>query len=194
MTELEYSNKICQHFSRYFDIEKEVWSVDGKSRIDLVLIDKTNIDIVFGVEIKRFESKRGEEIGKFIIQANRYAKSYFNVLGVKRKLPILLCPALSYNYLICSEHKLVHEDKEYFADRHDKDNEHHTINGILGCFLLGEVRKFCYVEYKTKNTKDYFRFVFSNKTLWSNQPEYNSTKPKGVHLVNYTKHIEKICK
>jgi hypothetical protein len=112
MTEAEYSQSVQQVLSKYFNIKTEVWSICGKSRIDLVITDKINSNVVFGVEIKRFDRKRGNDIGKFIEQGVRYMNNYFNIDGVSQKIPILLCPALSYNYFIMAETKKIDKRKE----------------------------------------------------------------------------------
>jgi hypothetical protein len=64
MTEKEFSSKIVNRLLKYFMISEEVWSECGKYRIDFIITHrKTGLN--FGLEFKRFDRKRGEEIGEF---------------------------------------------------------------------------------------------------------------------------------
>lgn len=49
-------------------------------------------------------------------------------------------------------------------------------------------------EYTLKAQKElWYEFKFSNKTIWSNKPEYTTKQPRGLHKVNYNDLIKKIC-
>ena len=52
--EKELQERIAIYLSRYFKVEKEVWSEDRKSRIDIVMIHKTDITKQYpiGIEIR----------------------------------------------------------------------------------------------------------------------------------------------
>jgi hypothetical protein len=188
MTEKEFSIKVVNRLSKYFMASAEVWSECGKNRIDFILTHrKTGLN--FGLEFKRFDRKRGEEIGEFILQAQRYSKLKFKILQGYAKVPVLICPPLSYNYLICRDGEAViakdtlGNDVEHYRDRHQKHHDHHTVNGFLGAFGVGEVRT------ETRNGEQYLKFIMSNRLLWSeskvgvNYDLYN----EGLHIVNYEK-------
>jgi hypothetical protein len=80
---------------------------------------------------------------------------------------------------------------EYFHDRHEKDNPHHTVNGMLGAFGIGEMR----TKLGWQN-KQYIYFSFSNKPLWEETGKWDETLKKyvgikGVHLKNYEFQVNK---
>lgn len=191
MTEKEFSNKIVNRLLKHFTVSAEVWSECGKYRIDFIITHrKTGSN--FGLEFKRFDRKRGEEIGEFILQAQRYSMIKFKTPQGYGKVPVLICPPLSYNYLICRDGEpviskdLLGNDVEYYRDRHQKQHDHHTVNGILGAFGIGEVRS------ETRNSGQYLKFIMSNRLLWSeskvgaNYDLYND----GLHILNYEKSIK----
>ena len=45
ITEAELVNKSAKYLSRFFIIELEVWSDDHKSRIDMIIIHKSDIQL-----------------------------------------------------------------------------------------------------------------------------------------------------
>ena len=169
-----FVNSIIPLFEIKFKVTKEVWSKCHNGRIDLLL--SLNNDVHFGIECKTPDKKRGEQIGKYIKQAVRYTDYQFYVgNGIYKKIPIFICPPLSYNYLIMKEETINVNGLEYHKDRHHQTNTHHTVNGILGSFLIGEVRS-CY-----KNT---YNLIVSNKVI------FNSTN--GLDVKNYNYLIKKL--
>ncbi len=92
------------------------------------------------------------------------------------------------------EEKLI-EGQYWHQDRHDKTHTHHSMNGFLGVFNIGEIRK-------SKNSNGVFIYIsFSNKVIWSSCIYNNwisGTKyivgPKGLHDKNYESLIKKITK
>jgi hypothetical protein len=177
MLENKVSNLTVSVLSENFNISKEVYCVTNKNRIDLVGECKDS-GAVFGMELKHMDRKRGQDFGKHIRQAQRYAHADFNINGNIQKIPIFLIPPISYNYLIFARHKRVIDGVEYFADRHDKNHPHHTVNGMLGELGVGEVRTFTY------NCKQEYNFTFSNKIIFSSI--------SGIHETNYNNLITKI--
>jgi hypothetical protein len=188
MTENQFSEFVVNRLAAYFTAEAEVWSECGKNRIDYVVTHKTT-GLHFGLEFKRFDRKRGEEIGEFILQAQRYSKSKFKTKDGFKQMPILICPPLSYNYLICRDGEPViaknefGKDMEHFKDRHQKHHDHHTVNGILGAFGVGEVRT------ETQDRTQYLKFIMSNRLLWSEAKIRNTygLYTDGLHMKNYEK-------
>lgn len=171
-----FVDKLVLSLQKYFTIEKEVWSDCRKGRIDLVLTTKDGFK--FGVECKRNDNKRGEEIGEFIKQALRYKEYLFN--GVK--IPIFIAPPISYNYFIMNQYCKKIESDLWHKDRHDENHDHHTVNGFLGALGIGEIRK----------NSNYFYLSFSNKIIWSSQKGYKTGIEKGTHLENYSKLMAKL--
>lgn len=181
-TEQEFVNKLIPTFGKHFKVESEVWSKCKNGRIDLLLTLRDGV--YFGIECKAPNEKRGEKIGEYIKQAIRYSNYEFHIgNGVYKKIPILICPALSYNYLLMKEETIINNGKEYHKDRHEEYNSHHTVNGILGSFLIGEVRK--------SHDKSYC-FSVSNKTIFQSSTKWNSNEIIGLHEVNYTKLLKKL--
>jgi hypothetical protein len=185
MTEKEIEQKIINALRPFFHIKQEVWSLDHKSRIDFIITCKRS-NAIFGLEIKKFEEKKGDEIGKIVEQCFRYTNCKFDINGEFKKVPIFLAPPLSYLFFICPKEMQIINGFEYFKDRHDKNHEHHSINGFLGNFDVGEMRTFMI------NEKQYFRFMMSNKIIWSNHPKWGSGDIFGLHEVNYNFLINKI--
>lgn len=68
--EKELVDKLCIKFSKYFEVQREVVSKCKKNRIDILLTIDGKYH--FGIECKRPDKKRGEEIGEYVLQAKRY--------------------------------------------------------------------------------------------------------------------------
>lgn len=192
-----FADKVMNRLSAYFKIESEVWSKCGKNRIDYVITD-ISTGFPFGIEFKQLGGKRGEEIGEHILQATRYVQSEFRVNDVWQRIPIMICPPISFITLQAPEllslkidENALNGNSEFYRDRHNRNLEHHTVNGMLGAFHVGEIRSYKREHFKTKEEVQYLRFVFSNKTLWDEAPEYLQTTPKGIHLTNYAFQITK---
>jgi hypothetical protein len=183
--EAEFAEKVMSRLRPYFDTRAEQWSRTGADRIDFLLKDKVH-GKYFGIEFKPDDYKRGDDLGKHVLQSMRYAAAEWFVGGEWRHLPIMICPPISYTYLMCpnQESKIVMNDPygkptEFFCDRHPKDHNHHTANGLLGGLGVGEIRT------KVYRDKQYMNFVFSNRTLWDERPAYGTNQPIGVNLKNY---------
>lgn len=199
--EKDFSNKVMNRLQKYFFIQEEIWSKCGNYRIDYVLNDRKNDDVFFGVEFKDNDHKRWENIGEHILQSLRYSLSLFEVqTGVFKKIPILICPPISYNYLMCPveesqvelQSKLHNRTVPHYHDRHERHSDHHTVNGLLGVFNLGEIRTTFQQE------KQRIRFCFSNKIVWSDMAKYidgvgySFDTIKGLDNKNYNFLMKKI--
>lgn len=179
-TEEQFVIRVINVLQKYFKIEREVWSDCRGGRIDLILTTKEGYR--FGLECKRYDKKKGEQIGEYVKQAIRYSNYTFS--GVK--IPIFIAPPLSYKYFIMNEDVIIDENKiSWHKDRHNETHEHHSFNGFLGAFNVGELRTF---------EKGIFYFSFSNKIIWNSALQYKTNNPKGTHEVNYQLLIKKINK
>jgi len=177
--EKDYVTKVINTLSQHLKVSQEVKCDCGKCRIDIIVTTKEGYR--FGIECKRTNSKKGEEMGKFIQQAVRYSNHTFS----KEYIPIFIAPALSYNYFVLNEEVKDIEGVDWVKDRHGKNHQHHSFNGFLGDFGIGELRK-----YKD----ELFYFSFSNKIIWTSKKWYSVYNNAGTHQENYDKLIKKIQK
>ena len=196
MTEKEFSRWVISTLNPYFIGTPEQYSKCGSRRLDFIIQDKNNTDIAFGIEFKKSDHKKGENLGNHILQSMRYSLLDFPVNNIFRRIPILLCPPISYNYLMCPVYESKIELKssyhslmaEYYHDRHEKNHRHHTVNGMIGAMNIGEIRTIVY------RGKQHIYFSFSNKVIWTSETEWDTGNTKGLHEKNYTLLINKINK
>ena len=194
--EKEFVDGLEKYLSKWFLVKREIWSKCRKSRIDMVITLIGNENIIFGLECKQVNKKRGEEIGEYVRQASRYTKQEFEVQSnIFKRIPILICPPLSCNYFVFNEESKQIDNKTWYRDRHEHYHEHNSVNGFLGVFNVGEFRK-----YDFENEIFYY-ISFSNKNIWSSQKvkiwdeiqrKYIGTKTKGLHEKNYSFLVSKI--
>jgi len=194
-TEKELVDKMVVHFKKYFEVQREVVSKCKKNRIDLLLTIDGKYH--FGIECKKPDKKRGEEIGEYVLQANRYTKAEWEYRpGKFVKALIFIYPALSYNYFILNERSTIidNEDSVYcngekftkwHQDRHSELCNHHTFNAFI-CKIanIGELRK------KPLG----YQFSFMNKPIFEHiiYPHTGKDDSK-VHEVNYNFYMNKLC-
>ena len=174
MTEKELQYRTGKYFSKNFNVEYEVWSEDMKSRIDIVLVHKSDTKILypFGIELKKADMKKGKNIANWIKQGMTYSKKEFKGYG---KLIILLAPQLSYEYM--------KEGNNVHSHELDGMKQHCNVNTMLGQFGLGETMKLSRFNTSTRQHKETICFVFSGNILY----EFDND------LVNLDK-IQNICK
>lgn len=188
MLETPYREIVESELSKHFTIESEVYDITHKSRIDMIVTcNKSNV--AFGVEAKKTDRKTGVEIGELINQTIRYSKCLFPISGIYRKIPIFVVPQLSYDIFNWKGSSRIIDGVEYIKDRHNREHDHHGMNGLLGGLGIGEIRTFKGYD----KVKPYYEFKFSNKTIWSSKPDYNTKQARGLHVVNYNNLIKKIC-
>ena len=116
-------------------------------------------------------------------------------MGIFKRIPIFICPPLSYKYFILNQEQQEIENKIWHLDRHSEYHEHHTMNGFIGAFNVGELRK-------GFDKEKYYFLSFSNKPVWSSKIAniYNSNNEwvgkqmKGIHEKFYIELMKKICK
>lgn len=184
-TEQEFVDVVAYTFSKHFKVNLEVWSKCKNGRIDILLNYKDKY--YFGVECKQPNSKRGEEIGEYVKQAIRYTKYEFEIeKGIFKRVPIFICPALSYHYFILNDLTVEIEGKKFHKDRHDENFSHHSFNGFLGVFGVGEVRK----------SRNGYYFSVSNSTIWKSDSLWidgkKTEQETGIIEVNYVKLEKKL--
>jgi hypothetical protein len=170
--EKELQDKIAKYLSQFFIVEKEVWSIDHKKRIDIAMIHKTDIERKYpiGIEIKTFDKKTGSDAGKWMHQAQHYSELDF--IGYGRML-IIIAPQFSEN--VFSEGKLMH--KHISTGDASPD---HNVATFLGQFHLGEFQRYNYENYVTHKTIRLARIVYKGLIIWN---EYNNDfRPQNIVL------------
>lgn len=189
MSEEDYRYKIDKTLEQYFYIDREVWSVCGSKRIDYVLKCKES-DVLFGLEVKDKMIHRGSDIGKYLKQAYGYSELIFNSKFEKSKVPIFISPAVSkfYKEVKPDSYKNI-KGIETFEPFHNSQSKHANINGLIGSFNVGEIRKFIY-EHKIYGYK-YFSFIFRNSEIWRSRNNYTDIK---LNENNYNKMMQLINK
>jgi len=160
ISEKELQTKIADFMSRYFEVELEVWSKDKKSRIDIVLIHKTDLQKLYpiGIEIKTDDKKTGSSLGQWLHQANGYSEKSFNGYG---KLMVLTYPQISGKCL--AEGMLMHPHNVFESGSLALQ---HNVNTFLGQFSIGELQK-----YRHHNDKEYLRIVFNSRLIWDHRTD-----------------------
>ncbi len=159
-----------ERFSNEFDIHKEFTDDSRKNRIDFILQHK-KYDLLIGVECKHTYTKRGTEVGKIVQQAIRYSVAKF----MGKRIPVFLFPPISKEIFVTPLKTVELNDQiSIYVDRHHNDSAyHHTFNGFLGAFNVGEIIP----------KKDGSIFMFSNEII------YNSYKdPKYAGYFNQHKY------
>lgn len=156
MQEIEIVKHFIERFENEFYIETEQWDDSGKNRIDLIITHKQD-GFKFGIECKNGKIKRGTEVGNIVKQASRYSTA--NWRG--KRIPIFLVPMLSKNVFVCPVEKIeIAHNIFIYKDRHHDDNiNHHTFNGFLGAFNVGEVKR-------TNHYVGNYAFTFSNEIIY----------------------------
>jgi len=177
--EEKYRTEIDQVLNVYFNIDREVWSVEHK-RIDYVLQCKKS-KALFGLEVKHTNHMRGEKIGEYLLQASGYAKMNWKTIFTANpvKIPIFITPAISNTVKqVLVESRTIIDGNEYYQVKHKTDHEHSNINSMIGsAFNIGEVRSFKIMTYNKPFS--YFAFMFNNKPIW------RSCDDSKVHNINY---------
>jgi len=172
MSEAELQAKLSGYLSRYFYVEREVWSVDHKKRIDIAMFHKTDIEKEYpiGIEIKTFDKKTGSDAGKWMHQAQFYSELLFIDYG---KMLIIVAPQFSEN--VFSEGKLMH--KHIFSGDPSPD---HNVSTFLGQFHLGEFQRYNFENYITHKTIRLARIVYKGLIIWDERD--NDFRPQNIIL------------
>lgn len=166
-----------KHIEKYFEVEREVQSECKTGRIDYILRCKETY-VMFGVEVKSYDLKRGEKYGKFLNQAGRYTKLFWNSKNWGRvQVPVFIAPALSLHFVNLEENweaniienaKFIEKSgyettRDYVPVRHHPRFKHSNMNSLIGeCFNVGEIK-----GYKHHSQGFTFSFLYRNYELWT---------------------------
>lgn len=181
MTEEELVDQFVNHFKKWFEIEREVKDDQKIGRIDLLIQDKVS-KMIFGVECKNPDLRKGTDVGDVIQQAIQYSRLKFD----GKRIPVFLVPSISHNQIACPKERKWFEGQEWMLDKHPQDHRHHTVNGLLGKFNVGEVRRI------GLNGGAFYDFTFSNQVIYSTKKIYGTNDIEGLNHQNYTNLIRKI--
>lgn len=181
VAEQQLVDKVVAHFSPWFQISREVYDDKKIGRIDLIFQDH-HTGTIFGVECKSPGNKKGTNIGDIILQAVQYSRLQF----WGKKIPIFLVPSITHNQLGCIYQTKVIDGETWFKDKHNLSHRHHTVNGLLGSWNIGEVRKI------HEPGQVFYDFTFSNQVIYSTKKLYKSDDIHGLHKENYTELLRKI--
>lgn len=163
ISEKELQESIARYLSRYFHVEREVWSIDHKKRIDIAMIHKSDIAYQYpiGIEVKTFDKKTGSDAGKWMHQAQFYSEIDF--IGYGRML-IIVAP--QFSEIVFSEGMLMH--KHVFEEGASPD---HNVATFLGQFHLGEFQRYNFQNYVTGIKKRFARIVYKGLIVWDERDD-----------------------
>lgn len=151
--EKELQEKMITFLNKYFFVYKEVYSIDMKNRIDLIIIhhsDKLK-KYPIGVEIKTVDKKRGKGLALWIKQAESYSKQEFKGFG---KCLVITCPQISGYYLREGVKMCNHESELDFGQANN-------IGTFISEFNIGEFQKY---ETTLKDVR--YRIVYKGQIIW----------------------------
>ena len=154
MTEREIQHALNKRMSRYFEVFEEVCSNDKKSRIDIVMIHKTDIgrECPIGIEVKTGAKKTGNKIGAWLKQSSTYSEKDFINYG---KLMICTYPQITGIYL-----REGTEMSQHDPEGSPNESLQNNVNTFLGSFKIGEL------QYYYRDSMKYYRIVFNGKLIW----------------------------
>jgi hypothetical protein len=175
MTEFELRDQIISHLSRYFHTDREVKSICKTGRVDIGLVHKTDITKTYpiGIEVKRFDDKRGRDVGDWLKQAQRYSSLIWS-LG---KMLIIVAPQISG--LVFDEGKLTSHNHMVNGWPHP----HHNVSTFLGQFGVGEFQRYLWHDYKLNKDTKLSRIVFKGLVIWDQNED-----------VFYRNHYDRLCR
>ena len=171
MNEKKLREIVEMKLAPYFDLMPEVKVGDTRKKIDLVIRNKTEPWLVFGIEFKRDEKKTGYKLGQWVAQAKDYSQHTNFVYKpgkiardnpalyhqspevIEGKIPVVLAPPISHTYLEATGQQ-----------SHDYNHPHSNVNSfVFSLSRLGELRP----RRCTKtNALLGMRIIFNNTTLW----------------------------
>lgn len=171
MKEKDLTTKLAVYLSDFFEVSTEICCDCKACRFDMVLTCRKS-QSKFIIEMKKNTRKRGSEMAQHIDQAMRYRLHKID----GKHYPVLVAPGYSFEKIRLA-YDLHPVDKNYSVDLHSDQDIHHTFNGYLAHFGVGEIRK------RNFTPDPYYRFIFNNIELFScNRNRYGST---GLNHVNY---------
>lgn len=154
LPEAELERRLAARFAPYFHTKRQVWSVDGTCRIDLIIQHKQKPWLVAGIEVKSTQRKKGVDLADFCLQAQRYTFCTWKGYEKYGEIPIFIYPELSSVYL-------EYLDPSAGRPTHDRNHSHHNVNSFLGrAFSIGEVRTI------NHNGEKLLGLRHTNKSIW----------------------------
>ena len=158
MTEFELRDKISLYLDRYFYTEPEVRSICRTGRVDICITHRKDIVKAYpiGIEVKRFDDKRGKDVGDWLKQAQRYSGLTWP-LG---KMLIIVAPQISG--LVFDEGKLTSHNHVVNGHPHP----HHNVSTFLGQFGVGEFQRYIWHDYHLNKDVKLARIVFKGSVIW----------------------------
>lgn len=202
----QFIERVKEKLEKYFIFTPQVFSKCRKGKIDFIIKLKTDDSICFGLECKSYQRKTGEQLGEYVAQSIKYSKYEFEISpGVFKRVPIVICPPISSVFFVFSyeQKKEIGEFGRtvvWHRDIHEWDRPHHTFNGFLGAFNVGEIRVgqterriFDGVHItKKKKLEKYLYISFSNKIIWSGEirddVDWDKRKKIGEHVIGTNEH------
>ena len=164
MSELVQTEKVLKELifnklSLCFHVESEVWSSCRSRRIDLVAVHKSDVAYGYGIgiEVKKFDSKTGADIARWLQQAADYSKLVWNTYG---RIMVIVAPQMS-GYVF-EEGQLT--DKGHLKD--GRPTPHHNFSTFLGQFNIGELQTYTHTSYPDYRQHKRVRIVFKGSPIW----------------------------
>lgn len=158
-TEKDLQQLIYNKLSHFFYVEWEVWSSCRTRRIDLVAVHKSDVAMKYaiGIEIKKFNTKTGADIAKWIQQAQTYSNLVWGNYG---RIMVIVAPQMS-GYVF-EEGQLT--DKGHLKD--GRPTAHHNFSTFLGQFNIGELQTYIHTSYPDYKQHKRVRIVFKGSPIW----------------------------
>ncbi len=187
--EKELVKNIVTYLQNWFIVETEVGTKTNKTknRIDIVIYHNsdTGKEYPIGIEVKKFTTKRGSEIGKWVKQAQRYCCS----TEILIKPLMIIYPQISGNYfeegLEMNKHDVF--GASYFIKdvESSKPQDHNVGTFLFQIANIGELQK-----YRIHGNLNGLRIVINTYIIWdNNNPGYfNIDKYKKIKAL-YDKRI-----
>lgn len=164
MTEDKLQENISKYMSTWFNVTREVKSNDGKCRIDIIMIHKSDIykKYPIGIEVKLVEKKQGKDLAKWLKQAHKYTQTKFIGFG---EVLVITVPQITGYYL--NEGTLMNQHDPF---KHGNFAGQNNVNTFLGGFNIGELQKYNYIAHGTQWDKnksgEYLRIVYKASLIW----------------------------
>lgn len=174
--EKELQEKIASFLAKYFDVEKEVWSIDYKNRIDITMFHKSDILHFYpiGIEIKTDDKKSGSTLGSWLKQCIGYTQKEFKNYG---ELMIITYPQIAEKCL--SEGQLMSKHNVFESGILAHQN---NVNTFLAQFGIGELQRYRH------EGKEYVRIVFNAKMIWDQRKDlFRTDNYKLCRQLQYSK-------
>jgi hypothetical protein len=160
MEEKKLQELIAGYLSKWFYVQREVWSTDHKRRIDIVILHKKylkDFSYPIGIEVKVDAKKRGKDLAEWLKQAQDYSTKDFKGFG---KIMVCTYPQIAGKYMEEGTDISKHD-----INSCDRLACHHNVNTFLGQFGIGELQR-----YKI-GQNGFLRIVFKSYPIWDSRTD-----------------------